>query len=213
VTHGAGVGGSGPARSEQSRAKKEDRGQRPRDARRRARTSRSSGSAAWLSAITPKKLTSISRRYASTCVVSTRPRAVPPAQLTSPASGRPDSRTAAIAASICSCLVTSRMSGRMRPWLIARSRLASTSFRTPQNGTKLVSAASATQMSKPIPVEPPLTSTAPPAGGGGLLDGESAAQLDRDPDHADEDEEGQTHWVGALACGPSTSWTAKCRNR
>jgi hypothetical protein len=46
-----------------------------------------------------------------------------------------------------------------------------------------------------------------------VLDGESAAQLDRDPDHADEDEEGQTHWVGALACGPSTSWTAKCRNR
>ena len=92
------------------------------------------GRKACVTAYWPVRFTSSTRWNSSTGRYSTGPAFAMPALLTSPAS--PASPTApsisARAASIESASVTSSLTGLMRPWAAACSRLsASASFRTP----------------------------------------------------------------------------------
>ncbi|MDX6667114.1 MAG: hypothetical protein QOK04_494 [Solirubrobacteraceae bacterium] len=125
---------------------------------------RSSGMQAWVTASCPMMLTSNCRRTSSRGRNSSGPPTAIPALFTSPPRPRPSvcSPICATAASIDAPSATSMRTGARRSDASSASRRPSSSLRTPANTRKPRPSSSSAQ-ARPIPVEAPVTSTAPPS--------------------------------------------------
>src|SRR5512133_4002494 len=167
-------------------------------------------SSAWVTASSPKTLTSYWRRTRSIGTPSSGPATAIPALLTSPASGAPRTRAARLA--ICPASVTSTSTGSMRA-SCARRSAPSSSRRTPARTAK-PARASRRAVARPMPVDAPVTTTVPELGmertllGGGLaqavlrprLVGEQLGEVHRRGDvdqHSGREEALELRGVGA----------------